>query len=114
MKKLKLFVGLILFNGSLLAAGVEPQKPQIDNTKLEALTSSAAYTAFIGDACNISHSISEQMQKNIRLIYTLEEQQQQMAAFREKKLISQMMLEFWNFGIVVILTLVKQGLWLKT
>jgi hypothetical protein len=70
----------------LFAAGFEPERSRIDNKQFTKLSSRAAYSAFIGDACSITHSIPEQIRKIINFVYpTAEEQQQQIAAFTKKK-----------------------------
>lgn len=85
MKKLAV-VWLVLFSGMVFAAGYEPQRPQVDNEKFAKLSLRAAYTAFIGDACNIPHSIPDQIRKTIKLAYsTSEEQQQLIEKFSQSK-----------------------------
>jgi leucyl aminopeptidase len=79
-------IWLVLLSSEVFATGYEPERPKFDNKQLNRLTSRAAYSAFIGDACNIPHSIPEKVRKIINVVYsTTEKQQRQMSRYLKKK-----------------------------
>ena len=68
---------IVLFPSVSFAISSEPNRPVFNEAELDALIKRSAYTAFIGDACSISHAIPDQMRKVVRTTFADQGAQEQ-------------------------------------